>query len=194
MKELDLEEVFAEGARSVASEHGMGEKDAEAFAGLLVKQARPKPMRSYDEDDEEDGTWWSRNKGWALPSAVGLGSFLLGGAAGRYGRPDWNHFSNAGRLILEALQRLVGIPNSALWRSVTIANPHKIIEPKSKETKELDELLSAKYDVPKIEGGANGPLFKSTVGGRMGEVSQGDRALVIPEAVDGDQSYESKGK
>lgn len=194
MDELDLEKMFEAGARSFASESGLCEKDAEAFAGLLVKQARPKPMRSYDEDDEEDGTWWSRNKGWALPSAIGLGSFLLGGAAGRHGRPDWNHFSNAGRLILEALQRLFGIPNSALWRSVTIANPYKIIEPKSKATKELEELLSAKNDVPKIEGGAKGPLFKSTVGGRMGEVPQGDRALVIPEAVDGDQDYKSKGQ
>ena len=32
MKELDLEEMFAAGARSAARDHGMEEKDAEALA------------------------------------------------------------------------------------------------------------------------------------------------------------------
>jgi len=181
MAKLDLEKMFEAGARSFASESGLCEKDADAVSEMC-KQARRR--RQYDEDDDEDeGTWWSRNKGWVLPSSIGLGAFLLGGSAGRYGRPDWNHFANAGRLTLEALQKLLGIPNSAYWRSMTKADPRKIAisDAKSKETKELDDLLSSKYDVPKTKGGSTGPLFGSTLPGRMGEIPRSDRALVIHE-------------
>lgn len=185
MDELDLGDLFEAGARSVAVERGLCEKDASAVASMC-KQARRRRMR--DDDDEDDGeTWWSRNKGWALPSAIGLGSFLLGGTAGRYGRPDRNHFSNAGRLFYEAVQKLLGIPNSALWRSMTKADPSKIVGRKSREERELEDLLSSKYDVPKTEGGAKGPLFRTTVGGQAGEVGADDRALVIGDEHEGAQ-------
>lgn len=122
MQELSLEEMFAAGAKSAAAAHGMSEKDAEAFSGFMRKEARRRlKVVEDDEDDEDDEekTWWDRNKKWALPSAIGLGAFLLGADAGRNGRPDRNYFSNAGNLFLERLKALFGIPDSALWRSMT---------------------------------------------------------------------------
>ena len=126
MKELDLEDVFAAGAMSAARDHGIEEKDAEALAERLCKEARPR-VRIVDDDEDEGDTWWSRNKGWALPTGIGIGAFLLGADAGRNGRPDRSYLSNAGSLLWERIQSLLGIPNSSLWRSLTQANPNVIL-------------------------------------------------------------------
>ena len=129
MKELDLGEMFAAGAKDAAIERGMCEKDAEALATVLCKEARSRHRVvevDDDDDDEEEGTWWSRNKHWVLPTGIGLGSFLLGADAGRHGRPDWNYFSNAGGRLLEGLKNLLGVPDSDLWRSVEVADPKKL--------------------------------------------------------------------
>lgn len=119
MQGLDLERMFAEGAKRAAIERGLCEKDAEALAQGLCKQARPK-RRPVAEDDEEEGSWFDDNKWWMIPAGVGLGSFLVGADAGRHGRPDWNHFSNAGGLFMERIKALLGVPDSDLWRSVTM--------------------------------------------------------------------------
>lgn len=130
MKELDLEELFAAGAMSAARDHGMDEKDAEALAERLCKEARPR-VKIVDDDEDEGDTWWSRNKRWALPTGIGIGAFLLGADAGRNGRPDRSYLSNAGSLLWERVQALLGIPNSSLWRSLTQANPNVIINRES---------------------------------------------------------------
>lgn len=122
MQGLDLKKMFAEGAKRAAIERGLCEKDAEALAQGLCKQARPK-RRPVSEDDEEDGSWFDDNKWWMIPAGVGLGSFLVGADAGRHGRPDWNYFSNAGGRFLEGLKSLLGVPDSDLWRSVTRVEP-----------------------------------------------------------------------
>ena len=99
--------MFSAGAYSAFDGAGIGGREADA----LAKRVR------FDEDDED--TWWSRNKGWVLPTAIGAGAFLIGADAGRNGRPDRNYFSNTGSLLWERVKALLGIPNSDLWRSMT---------------------------------------------------------------------------
>ena len=70
-------------------------------------------------DEDEGDSWWSRNKKWALPALIGTGAFIIGADAGRNGRPDRSHISNAGSLLWNRVKALFGIPDSALWRSVT---------------------------------------------------------------------------
>ena len=125
MKELDLEEMFAAGARSAARDHGMEEKDAEALAERLCKEARPR-VKIVDDDEDEGDTWWSRNKGWALPTGIGIGAFLLGADAGR-GRKDRSSWTNALGNFWDRLQALFGISNSSLVKSLTQANPDAIL-------------------------------------------------------------------
>lgn len=127
MRDIDLGKMFAAGAKKGAIEQGMCEKDAEMLSMTLCKEARPRRrlvVDDYDEDDEE--TLWDKIKPYAIPTGIGLGAFLLGADAGRYGRKDWNYFSNAGGRLLEGLKNLLGVPDSDLWRSVAVADPKKL--------------------------------------------------------------------
>lgn len=108
--------MFSAGAYSALDGSGIDAKDADAFVAHVCKEAVARRVM-FDED--EDDTWWSRNKGWALPTAIGAGAFLLGADAGRNGRPDRSYFSNTGSLLWERVKTLLGIPNSDLWRSMT---------------------------------------------------------------------------
>lgn len=109
--------MFSAGAYSALDGHGMDAKASDAFVANVCKEAVARRVR-FDEDEEED-TWWNRNKGWALPAAIGAGAFLIGADAGRNGRPDRNYFSNAGSLLWERVKAILGVPNSDLWRSMT---------------------------------------------------------------------------
>lgn len=167
MKELDLGDMFAEGAKSAARENGMSEKDAEAFASSMRKEARKRLRVVEDDEDDDEGTWWSRNKSWLLPAAIGTGAFWLGSEAMRGGRPDQNAFSNAWDLLKRKLSAL--FPSSPFWKSVTYADWRKLFQKDhpsnaqaKKEMEEL-ELLSGMKDAPKgagglPEGGAGGKL------------------------------------
>ena len=108
--------MFSAGAYSALDGYGMDAKAADAFVEHVCKEAVAKRVR-FDEDEED--TWWSRNKGWALPTAIGAGAFIVGADAGRNGRQDRNYFSNAGSLLWERVKALLGVPNSDLWRSMT---------------------------------------------------------------------------
>ena len=114
--EESIATMFSAGAYSALEGSGICAKDADAFVAQVWKEAAARRVR-FDEDEEE--SWWSRNKGWALPAAIGAGAFLVGADAGRNGRPDRNYFSNAGSLLWERVKALLGIPNSDLWRSMT---------------------------------------------------------------------------
>jgi len=103
-----LAPMFAAGALSVAEEHGMAEKEAMS----LVKEAAERIVVRDDYDDDDDSTWWSRNKGWALPSAVGLGMFLLGANSAKDVRYGNNHFYNAGNWLWNKAKALLGVPSS----------------------------------------------------------------------------------
>ena len=116
LDDVSIATMFSAGAYSALDGCGMDSKDADAFVANVCKEAVARRVR-FDED--EDGTWWSRNKGWALPTAIGAGAFLIGADAGRNGRPDRNYFSNTGSLLWERVKALLGIPNSDLWRSMT---------------------------------------------------------------------------
>lgn len=108
--------MFSAGVYSALDGAGIDAKDADAIVAHVCKEAVARRVR-FDEDEED--TWWNRNKGWALPTAIGAGAFLIGADAGRNGRPDRNYFSNAGSLLWERVKALLGIPNSDLWRSMT---------------------------------------------------------------------------
>ena len=125
MNEETLATLFAAGAHSALTGSGMTEKDAEAFVEEVCKAAAARRVRWDEGEDEEEGdTWWSRNKRWALPALIGTGAFILGADAGRNGRPDRSHLSNAGSLLWERVKALVGRPDSALWRTMTETTAH----------------------------------------------------------------------
>lgn len=119
MKVYDIAALFAAGAYSSASENGLRDKAADSFVSGVCKQAAVKSARREYDDDEEDDTWWGSNKKWALPTGIGLAAFLLGGDAGRNGRPDRSLFSNAGYLFWKRLKALLGFTDNPLWKSVT---------------------------------------------------------------------------
>ena len=119
MKVYDIAALFAAGAYSAVSESGLSGKAADSFVSGVCKQAAVKSASGRYDDDEEEGTWWERNKRWALPTGIGLAAFLIGGDAGRNGRPDKGHFSNALDLFWKRLGALLGFTDNPLWKSVT---------------------------------------------------------------------------
>lgn len=104
--------MFAAGAVKAAMESGMQEKDACAFADYMCKAAA-------SDWDGEDDTFWSRNKGWIIPTGIGALAFWLGADAGRHGRPDRGILSNAGSLMWNRVKALMGVPDSVLWDTTT---------------------------------------------------------------------------
>lgn len=110
--------MFSAGAYSALDGYGMDAKDADEFVAHVCKEAAAGRVM-FDGNDDEDDTWWSRNKGWALPVILATGAFVIGGDAGRNGRPDRNYFSNAGSLLWERVKAIVGIPNNRLWDANT---------------------------------------------------------------------------
>ena len=136
--EESIATMFSAGAYSALDGSGIDAKDADAFVAHVCKEAVARRVR-FDEDEEED-TWWNRNKGWALPAAIGAGAFLIGADAGRNGRPDRNYLSNAGSLLWERVKAILGIPNSDLWRSMTkVQRPMSLPLPK-------EETVSDQFD------------------------------------------------
>lgn len=107
--------MFSAGAYSALDGSGMDAKAADAFVAHVCKEAAVGRM---DFDDQND-TWWNRNKSWVIPAALATGAFVIGGDAGRNGRPDRNYFSNAGSLLWERVKALVGIPDNRLWDANT---------------------------------------------------------------------------
>ena len=122
-EDRDIAAMFAAGAYSAATDIGLSDHAARSFASRILEKSSASKKVRWDEDDDDDDedTWWNRNKGWALPTAIGLGAFLVGSDAGRYGRKDRNYFSNAGNRLLERLKNLFGIPDSDRWRMMTQA-------------------------------------------------------------------------
>ena len=119
-----LNTLFAAGAHSALDGFGLSKEASDAFVDEVCKVAAARRVRWDEGEDEEEETWWSRNKRWALPALLGTGAFILGADAGRNGRPDRSHLSNAGSLLWERVKALVGIPDSALWRTMTETTPH----------------------------------------------------------------------
>lgn len=131
MKELDTDyakALFVAGASIAAREHGMNEKDAEAFAFDVLEKTAARRVGFYDDDDEEEGSWWRK---WLVPVGVGAGAFLLGADAVRNGRPDRGAWSNALNLAWKRIQALLGMHNSPMVRSLTdaVSYPRNKTEP-----------------------------------------------------------------
>lgn len=105
--DIDFAAMFAAGAASAARGHGMPEKDSEAFVGGLFKQAARGRYNFEDVDDGED-TFWSRNKGWLIPAIVGSMAFYAGADGERHGRRDRGYLSNAGNRLWDRVKVLAG--------------------------------------------------------------------------------------
>ena len=118
--EEHTETLVKAGAYAAAREHGMSRDEAIAFASGMTKASAAKIVR-WDDGEEEQDTWWSRNKHWALPTAVGAGAFLLGADAGRNGRKDRSSVTNALGLLGQRVKALLGVPTDPLYKSLTQA-------------------------------------------------------------------------
>lgn len=116
---IDFASMFAAGAATAAKEHGMSEKDAEAFVGGLCKEAARGRFNFEDMDDEGDETFWSRNKGWLIPAIVGSLAFYAGADGERHGRLDRGYLSNTGNRIWDRLKTLFGYGYDPIYRAAT---------------------------------------------------------------------------
>ena len=115
MKRPDLEGVdvpalFAAGAFTAGACSGMTEKEAEELAFNVCKEAAyGRRMRIVQDDEEdEDETFWDRNKWWLVPALVGTGAFLVGSNSGQVKRPDRGHFEGAWDFIKKRMKDLLG--------------------------------------------------------------------------------------
>lgn len=115
---FDLAPSFAAGVASVAREHGMNEKDAEAFVCGICKQA----ARGYGYYDDIDDTFWERNKSWLIPTIVGGLSFWAGAEGNNTSRPTYRADSwalpNAFRSLGGRLKVLFGLNQTPLEREM----------------------------------------------------------------------------
>ena len=116
--DIDFAAMFAAGAASAARGHGMSEKDAEAFVGGLFKEAARGRYNFEDADDNEE-TFWSRNKGWLIPTLVGSLAFYAGADGERHGRLDRGYLSNAGNRLWDRVKTLVGYGSDPIYRAAT---------------------------------------------------------------------------
>jgi len=107
----------------VASGAGMSAKDAGDFVAEVCKQAAA--MRyDLDDDDEEQDTWWSRNKHWALPALLTSGAFILGNDVAKKGNPDWGIIDNSIKWTKDKLKALFGVVNDPMMDNFTDASRH----------------------------------------------------------------------
>lgn len=90
--------MFGMGARRSLVAGGVPEGDAERMSTTMGKSA----ARRYDEDD---GSFWSDNKSWMIPTLVGLASFMVGDQVGKYGRRDRNAFQNLKDVLFYRIRR-----------------------------------------------------------------------------------------
>jgi len=120
--DIDFAAMFAAGAAAAAKEHGMSEKDAEAFVGSLCKEAARGRFNFEDIDDGEE-TFWSRNKSWIIPTIVGSLAFYAGADGERHGRLDRGYLSNAGNRVWDRIKTLFGYGYDPLYNAMTTTLP-----------------------------------------------------------------------
>ena len=137
----DIADTFMSGAYGVAIENGMTEKDAYSFATNMCKEAA---RRDYDDDEDEEDTFWGRNKWWLIPTLVGTGAWWLGSNSERHGLPNRGRLSNTWDNIRRRLRGLFGLPDedNPTWRAMTqTPKPHP-------NTRQLDLLNKTFGDNP----------------------------------------------
>lgn len=131
MSRLDgkrLAELFAAGAYSVAAERGMSGSEAEQFAAGICKRAAFSGFGRRDDDEEEE-TFWSRNKNWLIPTLVGGLAFYLGSEGGQNGRRDSSHLANAGAELWRRVKSLFGYGRSSPVTDSIVNTPKPISAP-----------------------------------------------------------------
>lgn len=126
---IDYAALFAAGACQYASEMGMSEKDAEAFAEGICKEAVIGGSKLYD-DDEED-TFWKRNKKWLIPTIVGTLAFYAGADGERHGRLDRGYLSNALDQVGRRMRMLFGLSDDPILNAATKAKGYRGLSPKA---------------------------------------------------------------
>lgn len=120
VKGFDLAPSFVAGVESVAYDHGMTEKDAEAFVGSICKAAASGRYRIVEDEDD---TFWSRNKNWLIPTLVGGLAYWVGADGNRADNPgfraDSNSIVNSVRVMGKRLERLFGLNKTPLEKALT---------------------------------------------------------------------------
>ena len=112
-------DMIAAGAYSVALERGMAEKDADAMVSGIMEKAALAPTYSGDNDYDEDDTWYNRNKGWFLPTAIGALALLAGHDAGVNGDADKSLPGKMWDLWSRRLGALFGTVSDKNWNRLT---------------------------------------------------------------------------
>lgn len=112
-------DMIAAGAYSVALERGIDEKDADAMVSGIMEKAALAPTYSGDYDGDEDDTWYNRNKGWFLPTAIGALALLAGHDAGVNGDADKSLPGKMWDLWSRRLGALFGTVNDNNWKRLT---------------------------------------------------------------------------
>lgn len=125
LKGFDLAPSFAAGVASVAYSRGMSEKDAEAFVYGICKEAAGGRYRYDDEDD----TFWSRNKNWLIPTLAASLAYWVGADGNRADNPgfradSWS-ITNSARVMGNRLKRLFGLERTPLQKALTDTTPSK---------------------------------------------------------------------
>lgn len=92
-----------------------------SFAGHVGKTEKLAASMSAPRYEDDEETWWERNRSWAVPTAVGSAAFLLGAGAERHGRPDRGYLSNAGHYVWDIVRKLLGDTDDPMWKAVTEA-------------------------------------------------------------------------
>jgi hypothetical protein len=120
VKGFDLAPAFEAGVASVAYGRGMSEEDAEAFVGGVCKSAASGQYRFVDDEDD---TFWSRNKHWLIPTLVGGLAYWVGADGNRADNPgfraDSNSIVNSVRVVGKRLERLFGLKKTPLEKALT---------------------------------------------------------------------------
>ena len=124
---MDLAALFAAGAASALKGRELPGPEAEAFVRGVCKQAAMGKVASYD--DEED-TFWGRNKNWLIPTIVGALAFKLGGDAGRFGRQDKSYLENLMTNLWGGFKSLLGYPGTPASESIHTRRDFNFSPPK----------------------------------------------------------------
>lgn len=121
---IDFSALFAAGVAGVAISHGMSEKDAESFTMDICKEAAGKRIR-WEEDEDED-TFWNRNKKWLIPTIVGSLAYYIGADGERHGRRDRGFLANSGNRIWERTKILLGMDDNNAVSNMLKKHPEKL--------------------------------------------------------------------
>lgn len=129
-KGIDFSALFAAGVAGVAISHGMSEKDAESFTMDICKEAAGGRVR-WEEDNQDEDTFWNRNKKWLIPTIVGSLAYYIGADGERHGRRDRGIIDNSINRIWDKTKILLGMDDNSPVRNFLKKHPEDEYTPKT---------------------------------------------------------------